>query len=331
MGKPHAARAAAGTAAGAWAPAQATRRQGRPSAGLRTGLRGIWGFAAALLLAASLLAAAAGPARAQLVDEAKDSSLGTQFVKPEPKPAPPPPPAAPPAPPAPAPAAPPPAAVQPPAPPPPAGPPPRYPSVVFLLDTSDSMLNHVQAGGDRTKLDEAKDALVHVLQDMAPDTRVQVWTFDTQMRPVLARGMKQGQFTEIGQGDIRAQLIAQVGGFTTGGGTNLYQSIVRTLAFFDDPRDQAAYRSGQRFPVLVILSDGEDGGRTPETFESVENAKQKHPLVTINAIGFNLGGDEGWYKVLCRIATRPDGCATADNEAQLHSILDSFYRFRGGS
>jgi len=288
--------------------------------------RGRW-LAVLPLLAALLLTAV--PARAQLVDDATTSTLGTQFVKPEPKPEPPPQPAPPPPAAQPAPPAPVEAAAQPPA-PPPAVNPPRYPSVVFLLDTSDSMLNRVRAGGERTKLDDAKDALIRVLQDMAPDTRVQVWTFDTQMRPVLVPGMQRGQFAEIGQRDYRAKLIARVRLFRTGGGTNLYQSIVKSLGFFDDPRDQAVYRSGLRFPVLVILSDGADGGKTPQTFQTVEEAKAKHPLVTINTIGFNLEqGDEAWFKVLCRIATNPDGCATADDEKQLHSILDSFYRFRG--
>ena len=278
----------------------------------------------ALLLA---LLAGAAPAQAQLQDDARTSTLGTQFVKPPPPPPPPPP--APPAPPAPVA----PAALEPPAPPPPAPAPvraPRYPSVVFLLDTSDSMLNRVSAGGLRTKLDEAKAALIGVLRDMAPDTFVQVWQFDTKMNPVQVPGIPRGAFLEIGKANYRGLLIERVQQFRTEGGTNLYQSTVKALELFANPRDQAAYRSGLRFPVLVILSDGEDGGKTPETFESVQKAKARLPLVTVNTIGFNLAGDKGWFEVLCKLATRPDGCATADDEAQLRRILDSFYRFRGG-
>lgn len=288
--------------------------------------RAALGIAAALVLAAGLVLLAAVPAHAQLIDNARTSTLGTQFVKPQPQPAPESPPPQPQ--PQPAPQAP--AAVTPPPPPPPAppSPPPRYPSVVFLLDTSDSMLNIVDPAHRRTKLDEAKAALIRVLEDMAPDTRVQVWTFDTAMHPVLVPGMRRGQFVQIGDGDTRARLIDRVRQFDTGGGTNLYQSMVKALGFFDAPRDQAAYRSGQRFPVLVILSDGEDGGKTPETFHTVQEAKAKHPLVTVNTIGFNLQGDKAWFKVLCRLATRPDGCATANDEKQLHNLLDSFYRFR---
>ena len=193
------------------------------------------------------------------------------------------------------------------------------------------MLNRVQPGAQRTRLDEAKGALIQVLQGMAPDTRVQVWTFNTSVQAVRVPGVPAGRFVEIGQGDRRDQLIERVREFRTAGGTNLYQAIVKALGFFADPWDQAAYRSGQRFPVLVILSDGEDGGKTPESLQSVQAAKARQPLVTVNAIGFNLTGADGaWFETLCRIATRPDGCAKADDERQLQAILGSFYRFRSG-
>jgi von Willebrand factor type A domain len=279
------------------------------------------------VLAAALLALP--PAvRAQLSDDARTSTLGTQFVKPPPQPAAPKPAPAPPkAQPQPAPPQ---AAAEPPKPAPPPRAPARYPSVVFLLDTSDSMLNRVQAGGQRTKLDEAKDALIQVLRDMAPDARVQVWTFNTSLSPVLIPGVPERSFIEIGRGNARAQLIDRVRLFRTAGGTNLYQSIVRALDLFAASGDQQAYRSGQRFPVLVVLSDGEDGNRTPETLDSVQKAKAHQPLVTVNTIGFNLAGDHAWFEVLCKVASRPDGCATADDEAQLKGLLSSFYRFRAG-
>jgi hypothetical protein len=288
--------------------------------------------AAACLAVAGTVLLGTSLAQAQLADDAKTSTLGTQFVKPPPRPQPPPAPEPPKVTPPPAPPTPQPAAVEAPKPPPqaPANAP-RYPSVVFLVDTSDSMLNRIQAGGQRTRLDQAKDALIQVLRDMAPDTRVQVWSFDTHMRPLLPPGVPQGSFVEIGKGNLRAQLIDRVRGLRTAGGTNLYQSVVKALGFFADPRDQEAYRSGLRFPVLVVVSDGEDGGKTPETFETVQAAKARQPLVTVNTIGFNLAGDQAWFEQLCRVATHPDGCATASDESQLKAILGSFYRFRGGS
>jgi hypothetical protein len=301
------------------------RTDGKTMAG-----RGVHAAALLALLALALLAGA-GSVQAQLTDDARTSTQGTQFVKPAPKPEPPP--AAPPAPPPPSPAvdtAPPAAVEAPKPPPPPPAKPPRFPSVVFLVDTSDSMLNRTHAGGTRTRLDEAKDALIQVLRDMAPDTRVQVWTFNTRMVPITVPGVPEGSFIEIGRGENRARLIDRVRLFRTAGGTNLYQSITRALAFFADPRDQAAYRSGLRFPVLVVLSDGEDGGKTQDTLQGVQKAKAQQAHVTVNTIGFNLAGDQAWFQVLCRIATRPDGCATADDQANLQRLLDSFYKFRAG-
>ena len=203
-------------------------------------------------------------------------------------------------------------------------PPPKYPSVVFLLDISDSMLNRSE---DRrsTRIKEAKDAMIRVLGDMQPETRVQLWTFSRKMKPVLVKGVPQGRFIPIGRRDYREQLIDRVRALRTSGGTNLFRSVIKALAFFDHPRDQALYRSGQRFPVLVVVSDGEDGGKTRETMRTVKKEKGKRPLVTINTIGFSISKKEGWFQELCLIATRPTGCATAGNRAELQNLLESFY------
>ena len=261
---------------------------------------------------------------AQLSDDARTSTQGTQFVKPPPQTAPPsaqPPPKQ---------AEPPPAkaAVQRPATPPASPPdPPRFPSVVFLVDTSDSMLNYV-VGGKRTRLDEAKMALIQVLERMGPETRVQVWTFNKRMAPILVDRVPSGRFITIGRRNHREALIAKVNRFRTAGGTNLYRSVVKALDIFAEPRDQALYRSGRRFPVLVVVSDGEDGGKTRENLDTVQQAKKNHPLVTINTIGFRISRQQHWLTVLCRIATEEKGCATADDEPQLRRMLDSFYRPR---
>ena len=259
-----------------------------------------------------------GAGMAQLTEDATTSTQGTQFVgeeetKPPPdQPLPPEPQAA----------------VKPPEPPkPPPQARPRFPSVVFLVDTSDSMLNKVD-GGKRRQLDEAKAALVAVLQGMSRETRVQIWTFNTVMRPVLVKGVRKGRFIPIGKRNYRAALIAQVNSLRTSGGTNLYRSIVKALAIFSNRRDQRAYRSGQRFPVLVVLSDGEDGGKTREKLETVEKEKSKYPLVTINTVGFNISENPEWLEILCRIATERQGCATAGDGPQLQKMLDSFYRPR---
>lgn len=276
-----------------------------------------------LAVCAALLALGAVPVRAQLSD-GTNSATGTQFVRPPP---PPPPPAAPPAtvqPPPPAV----PARVIPPA-PPAAREPLRFPTVVFLLDTSDSMLDR-SPGKELTHLDEAKNAVTEVMRGMAPETQVQLWSFNTRLLPVTVGNEAAGAFITAGDQALREELIGKTRALRTGGGTNLYQSVVKTLDLFSKPADQPLYRSGQRFPVLVIVSDGVDSGVTPEKMEDVLAAKKSHPLVTINTIGFTGASDvpdpDVWLKSLCQVATRAQGCATADNQAQLQAILNSFYR-----
>ena len=288
----------------------------------------------ALLAAAGALVCLAADARAQLTQDAPISTEGTQFVAPppQPRPAPPTPPAvqAPvspaPAPPAPAPPAPAPPAQAAPAPAPaPEGPPLRYPSVVILLDTSDSMLDK-SPGKDVTHLDEARNAIAEVIRGMSPETRVQVWHFNTRMVPIQVGNARPGTFVPVGETRQRDELIAKLRTIRTSGSTNLYESLVKALAFFAVPADQPLYRSGQRFPVLVVVSDGEDSGTSRVSLEQVQEAKRKHPLVTVNAIGFTVARNDVWFKTLCEIATRPQGCATADDQTQLHTILESFYR-----
>ena len=275
-----------------------------------------------LAVCAALLTLDAVPARAQ-VSPGPIPGPGTQFVRPHPPPPPPPPPPAVQAPP---PAVP--AQVIPPA-PPPVREPPRFPTVVFLLDTSDSMLDRTP-GKELTHLDEAKNAVTEVIRGMSPETQVQVWSFNTRLIPVTVGNEAAGTFISAGDKASREELIDKTRALRTGGGTNLYQSVVKTLDLFSKPADQPLYRSGQRFPVLVIVSDGMDSGVTPEKMDDALAAKKSHPLVTINTIGFKGASDvadpEVWLKSLCQVATRPQGCATVDDQAQLQAILNSVYR-----
>jgi hypothetical protein len=277
------------------------------------------------LLTFSLLAAGFGRlAYGQGLEQGVITEEGTQFVRPDP---------AAPAPPqpqpqtAPAPAAP--AAVQPvaPTPPPPAPPPPRYPQVVILLDVSDSMLNRAP-GRPGTLLDEAKAALAQVIAGMQPEARVQLWTFATGLNKVRMPGESRSGFVQVGApgSPARARLLKELEVLKTSGGTNLYAAIAKVLEVFNSRQDQAAYRSGERFPALVVISDGEDWGKSRETFDSVQETKAKYPFVTINTIGFNISQGDTWFAQLCRIATRREGCGTAGDQAALQAILESFYR-----
>lgn len=209
------------------------------------------------------------------------------------------------------------------------GPPPRYPSVVFLLDTSDSMLNPV-LGTSHTRLDEAKSALGRVIQGMSSVTRVQVWSFNTKLRPLAVDAASKNGFYRLGNPGLRQRLATRINRASTGGGTNFYRALLKSFKIFANPEDQRAYKSGQRYPVMVIISDGEDMGKTPENLKMVLEERKKYPLVSIQVIGFHTGGkDTLWLKKLCQIATDPQGCATAGNEGQLKTILESFYKFKG--
>lgn len=293
----------------------------------RRHLVGAWIISAAtsvLLLVGVMLGGE--PAWAQLNDNAVISTDGTQFVQPPPAPPPTTPRKREPAPPSPPPAA---VRQSPPKLEVPAAPaaPARFPTVFLLLDTSDSMLNKVP-GKNVTQLDEAKVALEGVLAGMSPQTQVQLWSFNTRMWPIQAGNVPAGRFVSLSQKGMRKALIGKVRRIKAMGGTNLYNAVVRALGYFSDPAQQARYRSGERFPVLVVVSDGEDSGLTRENLETVLATKKKFPLVTVNTIGFKIKGDSDWFGRLCQIATDRTGCATADDQDQLRKLLESFYKPR---
>ena len=153
-----------------------------------------WPLAAATAVMGAALCLAAPESPAQVLDQGVITEQGTQFItepepprqpaepaesdpQPEPRPAP--------------------RAETPPPPPPPPAPPPRYPAVVFLLDTSDSMLNRA-ANGRTTLLAEAKAAMKRVVAGMSDQTRAQVWIFNTRMNKLKMRRETRSGFVRIG-------------------------------------------------------------------------------------------------------------------------------------
>lgn len=270
------------------------------------------------------------PAMAQVFDAPRTAEGGTQFVDEEPPPAPKPAPARPaaPIPPTPVPATPeaPPIAQRRPPQPPPV--PLRYPTVVFLLDTSDSMLNEIPGTNGQTKIGQARSALEGVIGHMGKEARLQLWYFNAVVMPVTLDGAKPKGFVELGGADssVRKQLHSSLAKLETAPGTNLYQAVIKALDVFSDPADLPLYRQGMRYPVLVVISDGEDWGKSGVTLQQVEAAKKSHPWVTLTTIGFLIAKDDPWLKSLCQIASSPQGCATAENDNQLTSILETFYK-----
>ena len=262
-------------------------------------------------------------AHAQFINNAPVSSQGTQFVRPPPQVD---------APQVPEPVSPVPTPVPAPTPVPQPklqvkeAPPPHFPTVVFLLDTSDSMLERSTADGP-TRLEEARQALTAVLEGMQPEARVQIRSFNTRMSELRVPGVRAGEFLRIGDTQGRAALVGRLQALRTAGCTNLYKATLKALDIFSNPADQADFSSGRRFPVLVVVSDGQDSGKTREVLDTVLAAKARSPLVTINAIGFRAGPHDGWFEDLCRIATRPTGCAPADNAKDLQRLLGSFHRY----
>ena len=280
----------------------------------------------AWLLVWAILLLWSGPAQGQVFDPGLVSQEGTQFVTEDPPPQ-----AAPPKPAPPKPAPPPPAAPAPPPPPPappvPPPPPARYPTVLLLLDTSDSMLNIVEGKGT-TQLDDAKGAIEQMVDSMTPESRLQIWSFNSILQELPLEKGKKGEFIPVGPPDspARQNIKKQVNSLKTATGTNLYMAVTQAMAIFSQPQDQPLYQSGMRYPVMVVISDGEDWKKSRFTLAQVLEVKKSHPLVTINTIGFHVRENEQWLAELCKIATRPSGCAVAGDRRQLASILAGFYR-----
>ncbi len=131
--------------------------------------------------------------------------------------------------------------------------------VLFVLDTSGSM--------EGEKLEQAKEALVYVLEHLNETDRFNVTDFSTGVR----------QYARSPQpADQRDEAIRWVRGLTAGGGTDINRALLETLAGVD----------AERPTILIFLTDGQPTEGEVEMDRILGNfAAETQPNVRLFAFG----------------------------------------------
>ena len=202
--------------------------------------------------------------------------------------------------------------------------------VIFLLDTSGSM-DAFLPGQKQSKLKSAQEALDFFAQNMLQGTRFQLWSFNarlTQHPNSPAAKSKQIIFEEIGHSGsvVRRHLQQQIAGLETRGGTNLYQAIFEALRYFRSPSYQVPEANVKRFPVVVLLADGQDDGYSAINRTQVLQKRKQVEEVEVKVIGFGITPNSETHLQLCELARPVADCLVTSSPTELRTLIRSFTR-----
>ena len=202
--------------------------------------------------------------------------------------------------------------------------------VIFLLDTSGSM-DAFLPGQKQSKLKSAQEALDFFAQNMLQGTRFQLWSFNARLTqhpnsPVAKS--KQIIFEEIGHSGsvVRRHLQQQIAGLETRGGTNLYQAIFEALRYFRSPSYQVPEANVKRFPVVVLLADGQDDGYSAINRTQVLQKRKQVEEVEVKVIGFGITPNSETHRQLCELARPVADCLVTSSPTELRTLIRSFTR-----
>ena len=202
--------------------------------------------------------------------------------------------------------------------------------VIFLLDTSGSM-DAFLPGQKQSKLKSAQEALDFFAQNMLQGTRFQLWSFNARLTqhpnsPVAKS--KQIIFEEIGHSGsvVRKHLQQQIAGLETRGGTNLYQAIFEALRYFHSPSYQVPEANVKRFPVVVLLADGQDDGYSAINRTQVLQKRKQVEEVEVKVIGFGITPNSETHRQLCELARPVADCLVTSSPTELRTLIRSFTR-----
>jgi uncharacterized protein YegL len=166
---------------------------------------------------------------------------------------------------------------------------------------------------------------------MLQGTRFQLWSFNarlTQHPNSPAAKSKQIIFEEIGPSGsvVRKHLQQQIAGLETRGGTNLYQAIFEALRYFRSPSYQVPEANVKRFPVVVLLADGQDDGYSAINRTQVLQKRKQVEEVEVKVIGFGVTPNSETHRQLCELARPAADCLVTSSPTELQTLIRSFTR-----
>ncbi len=182
--------------------------------------------------------------------------------------------------------------------------------VVFVLDVSGSMSG--------TKLDQTKDAMVTILDDMGDKDFFSIITFNNRVHPWAPRGPSEVSFR--GTKENREEALTYALQLSAGGGTNINDAMLAALNLIRDMNGTDDAR-----PMVIFLTDGQptSGVRSPHAILANVLAANGDMEAPIYGLAFGRGADFGLIK---KISLANGGFARRIYEGSDAAIqLEDFY------
>ena len=192
--------------------------------------------------------------------------------------------------------------------------------VIFVLDLSGSMSGR--------KLEQTKDAMVTILDDMTEQDSFNILTFSDHVYHWKSENekLKEGphSLTYPGTEEIRNEALNYVLDLSTIGGTNINDGLLEGIKLAKDVRIAEVLAENVK-PLIVFLTDGEatSGVTSPE--QILKNVRDANDLdVPIYGLAFGRGADFGLIK---KVSETTNGLARKIYEGSDAAIqLEDFYQ-----
>ncbi|MBF0237593.1 MAG: VWA domain-containing protein [SAR324 cluster bacterium] len=205
--------------------------------------------------------------------------------------------------------------------------------VIFLMDVSGSMDAAIE-NQPQSKMESAQAALSYFAENMKEGTRFQLWTYSATLtqhpnsKAVQERNPGKTVFEPIGpfHSSARQHVGALIKHLKTEGGTNLYHALYEAIRYFQSSSSEQVDSAGDRYKVIVLLSDGQDDEISAIKLPHVLALKKQLPDIHIKTIGFGVRPKDPFYQVLCKLASDPDSCINATDTKELKDLIHKFTR-----
>merc|ERR1712117_610462 len=167
--------------------------------------------------------------------------------------------------------------------------------VVFVLDVSGSMYG--------TKLQQTKDAMVTVIDDMTEKDYFNIITFSDEVyhwKPENEKLMEEPHaMTYQGNDEIKSEALSHVLSLETQGGTNINEGMLAALRLVAEVR-QSETIPGNTKSMIIFLTDGQatTGVTGSEEIRSNIEAENTINKVPIYGLAFGSGADFNLMKTL---------------------------------
>jgi Ca-activated chloride channel family protein len=180
-------------------------------------------------------------------------------------------------------------------------------NVLLVVDVSGSMI-------EERKIDNAKDGLTGFLREVAPQDRVGLMTFSTDINPLIDIGPIRENLQQLRQ---------TVTGLIADGETSLFDATAQAV------EQVRAIKDDSRINAVVVLTDGVDtnSGRSADDIVSeLQSGSEGSNRIRVFTIAYGSGAT-GSQEILKRIAAASGGKDYTGSVADIESVYRSISSF----